>query len=382
LALVALAVFAAAGCGEDEPKPVKVTATSSQPPTGFSTYRAEAWGYSLRYDAADYELNSNESRSTITLGPSLFTGKPVHLSRLPTLDTSFALVPADEGVANPSLAIATQRPPFSVGDMGEGLGAWIRDDLLEQIGTTWGDLLTDEPRLTEIGGVAGAWTFEAVGFDEAAAAELHLRATVVAFGEYIYTLRVSAPRESWDEVEPGLAELEESFAIDAAGDPPRGPVRRTYANEKYGFSLEVPEGMVNAQEGDDPSPDLTFGVQFDDVSVSPLVALSVGVTAAPEGIGNSQSGLLEKFYRNAAEQLEEQPGVTAVAVPQEVDLRGGAAWMLDVTRKQADGSELRTRTYDIWHNDYVYSIIACGRADEWAADWEQLEPGVLSFDVD
>lgn len=381
MALVALAAVALAGCGEDEPKPIRVTATPSQQPTSLSIYRAGEWDYSLRYDAADYELNSNEGRSDIPLGPSLFTGKPVRLSGLPALDTRFVLVPAGEGAADPSLSIAAQRLPFSVGDTGEGLGAWLRDDLLEQIGTAWGDLLTDEPRLTEIGGVAGAWTFEAVGFDEAAAAELHLRATIVAFGDYVYTLRVSAPRERWDEVEPSIAELEASFAVDNADDPPRGPVRRTYTSEKYGFSLDVPEGMVNAREGGDPSPDLTFGVQFADVQVSPLIALSVGVTAAPEGIGNSQSGLLEKFYRNAAEQLKEQPGVTAVAGPREVDLSGDTAWMLDVTRT-LEGTELRTRTYDVFHNDYVYSIIACGRADEWAADWQVLEPGVFSFDVD
>jgi hypothetical protein len=381
MALVALTALALAGCGENEPKPVRVTATPSQQPTGLSTYRAAEWGYSLRYDAADYGLDSIEGRSNLTLGPSLFTGTPVRLSGLPTLDTSFLLVPADDGAADPSLSIAAQRLPFSVGDMGEGLGAWLRDQLLDQIGAAWGDPLTDEPRLTEIGGVAGAWVFEAVGFDEAAATELHVRATIVAFGDYVYTLRISAPRERWDEVEPGLAELEQAFAIDNADEPPRGPVQRTYAKEKYGFSLEAPEGMVQAQEGGDPSPELTFGVQFADVRVSPLIALSVGVTAAPEGIGNSQSGLLEKFYRNAAEQLKEQPGVTAVAGPQEVDLGGDTAWMLDVTRTLS-GRELRTRTYDVFHNDYVYSIIACGRADEWAADWQVLEPGVFSFDVD
>jgi hypothetical protein len=381
LAVVVVLATGLAACGDDKPPTVKVTATPSEKPTGLSTYRAAEWGFSLRYDAAAYELQSNEGSSSFSLGPSIFTGKPLELTDLPSLHVSLLTAPADQGAATPGVSVAAQRLPFSVGDIGDGLAAWIRDDVLNQIRVTWGNVLTDQPRVTEVGGMS-AWTFEAVGFDEAAAAELHLRVYVAAFGDYVYTLRMSAPRERWDDLEPALAAILDSFAVDnAAADPGPSPRERPYQDEQYGFSLTVPEGLVNAQQRDTPTLDLLFGVQFVDVQTTPEIALAVGVAAAPEGIGNSQSGLLEKFYRGAAEQLREQPGVVAVADPREVDLGGDTAWVLDVTRKLADGRQLRTLTYDVWHNSYVYSVSARGRPDKWGSHWGLLEPAVLSFRV-
>jgi hypothetical protein len=383
LAAVLVPVWGLAACGgDDKPQTVKFTPTPSEKPTGRTTYRAKDWGFSLSYEAAEYELRSDQGSSSLLMGPSIFTGEPLDLSGRPSVNVSLLMSPADRGAATPTVSVAAQRLPFSVDAVGDGLAAWVRDDLLRQLGTSWGDVLTDKPQLGEIGGVS-AWTFEAVGFDEAAAAEMHLRVSVAAFGAYIYTLRLSAPRASWDEVEPKLATVLDSFTVDKrAADPGPAPDTRPYANTEYSFSLMVPEGLVKAQEGDDPTPDLQFGAQFVDVHTTPEIALSVGVAGAPEGIGNSQARLLEQFYRKAADQLRGQKSVLSVADPAQVDLGGDTAWLLDVTSKLPDGRRLRTRTYDVWHNAYVYSISARGRAGQWSVDWQLLEPAVFSFRVD
>jgi len=383
LAVALLAAWLLAGCGDADPQPVKATVTPTAKPAGLSTYRAKEWGFSLRYDAAAYELQADELTSTLTLGPSLFTGKPLQLEGLPSLSVSLLATPAGDTASTPTVSVVAERLPFSVADMGDGLSAWLRDDLLEEGTTAWKDVLTDEPRQTELGGPAMAWTFEAVGLDETAGTELHLRAYVVAYGDYVYTLRTSATRKDWEDVAPKLAAIVDTFTIDpATADTGPAPVERAYSDDEYGFSMEVPEGLAKAEVADDPTADLQFGVQFVDVHTTPSIALSVGVSSTPEGVGSSQSGLLEKFYRNAAESLREMDGVVSVSAPTQVDLGDETAWMIDVTRELSDGRLLRTRIYDVWQSAYVYSVSARGRADHWDEDWRLLEPAVSSFNAD
>lgn len=383
--LLALATLLPGGCGDDEKRPAtgRVTASPSAGAGEVTTYDAKTWGFSLNYDAGTFRLESTESTSSLPLSASLFTGRELELRDLKTFDVGLTRTHTDNRAAAPGVSVTAQRLAHSSGAEGVGLARHALDVQLAELGRVWDGALWDEPQASALGGSIDAFTVDAVGYDQAAASELHVRLTVATLGRFLYTVREYAPRDQWDDAEPELAAIVRSVRLEQPGDmaglQPRS-VR--YENARYTFSLELPAAFPVVSQAKRPTPDLQFGAQFCDFAVSPLVAVAVGVAEAPEGIGNSQSRLLETFYRDAAEQLRDEPAVVQVRQPKAVKLNGGTAWVIDVTRRQADGSELRTRTYDIWHNSNVYSVIARGRAADWQADWKVLGRIVASFHID
>jgi hypothetical protein len=383
--LLACPAVSISACGDDpaEPAVQQVTASPTADAGQPTAYKAERWGFSLTYDAGDFRLESTESTSSLPLSPSLLTGRELQLKGLKTLDVNLTRTDADSLAAAPGVGVTVQQLDFSNGEEGVGLARHALHVQLAELDRAWDGALWDEPLLSALGGSVDALSVDAVGYDQAAATELHVRLSVAVLGRFVYTIREYAPRDRWDEAEATLGAIVQSIELQPLGGmdglQPRNVL---YENARYSFSLELPAAFPVVDQSEDPTPQLEFGAEFCDFAASPLVAAAVGVAAAPEGIGNSQSRLLETFYRTAAEQLRDEPAVVKVRSPQAVKLNGSTAWVIDVTRRQSDGTELRTRTYDIWHNSSVYSVIVRGRSDDWKADWAVLSRIVDSFHID
>ncbi len=383
LAFPAVSIGACGGDDPVEPAVQRVTASPTADAGQPTAYEAERWGFSLTYDAGDFRLESTESTSSLPLSPSLLTGRELELKGLKTLDVNLTRTDADSLAASPGVGVTVQQLDFSNGEEGIGLARYALDVQLAELDRAWDGALWDEPLLSALGGSVDAVSVDAVGYDQAAATELHVRLSVAVLGRFVYTIREYAPRDQWDKTEAALDAVVQSIELQPlAGMDGLQPRNVLYENARYSFSLELPAAFPVVAQSEDPTSQLEFGAEFSDFAASPLVAAAVGVAEAPEGIGNSQSRLLETFYRTAAEQLRDEPAVVKVRSPQAVKLNGSTAWVIDVTRRQSDGTELRTRTYDIWHNSSVYSVIVRGRSDDWKADWAVLSRIVDSFHID
>lgn len=379
------ATAAVAGCGDDDPTPAaQPVSTSLSPSAGeLTTFAAERWGFSLAYESSLFRLESTESRSDLPLSPSLLTGRDLELRGLKTFDLGLTATDVTQSTAAPGVGVTVQQLTYSVGEDGLGLARHALGTQLSELERVWDGALWDEPQSSALGGAVDAVTVDAVGYDPAAGAELYVRTSVAAVGRFLYTVREFAPRDQWDEMESRLRTIVDSIELDPLGGMDGLQPRSVqYDNERYGFSLELPAAFPLVSQKEDPTPDLQFGTQFCDFSESPLVSVAVGISDAPEGIGNSQSRLLETFYRSAADKLANEPGVEDVRPPRAVKMNGGTAWVLDVTRRQSDGQKLRTRTYDIWHDSTVYSLITRGRVDHWQTDRGVLDRIVDSFHID
>jgi len=377
--------FAISGCGEDEPEPVPAAFTSTPSPTasGVTTYTAAGWGVSLSYESTDFALRTVESTSQLELGPSLLSDDPLTLAGLQTLDVTLELADATPaGPVVPQVSLTARRLPFSTGEDAEGLVRLVLDQTLAGLEKSLAGVLIEEPRSTDLGGAAVALEVEAVGDDAVAEDELHVRAIVATVGRYLYVARATALDATWAEVEPALTSVLDSVRLegdDELSDLSAGDLE--YVNDRYHFALTLPAGFPLVRNGEDPSPQLEFGAEFTDVSGSPLVAVSVGVAEAPGSVGNSQSRVMQAFYREAVDKLREEPTVVEARDPEAIKMNGATAWLIDVTKKTPDGDTVRTRTYDVWHDDYVYSIVAQGRATDWVADWSVLNPIIESFRI-
>lgn len=384
LALAAGVLFAAS-CGDDEGKPkAKPASASASVTTSVSTtYRSADWGFAVTYDSRLFALQATEARGSLGLGPSLLTDEQLRLEDCPALELTLPQTegesPGADVASLPTVAVTVLELPSTAGDDADGLARQALLDWQDSLERSWQGVLADEMRLGEVGGLP-AWTYDAVGMDETAGGELRQRVYALAAADHIYTIRLTGRREDWDVIEPRLTALIDSFRL-LRDDQEQTAGGGTTTVRQFRFAIARPRGFIPVHDDAQLPKDLVYGLEFVDACHSPLVAYSVGVAAAPEGIGNSQAGLLETFYRSAAGHLREQADVISVQEPRAIGIGGKTAWLLDVTSKLDDGTHIRTRTYDVWQGDLVYSISARGRAAEWATDWQLLEPAVQSFDV-
>ena len=403
--VAALALFAAA-CGGSTPSPDKTKTASPRPTvTHLASLVNRDFGLALAYDPEHYELQAATQPSLLALGPSPLaapSGSQSDLSmstQVPTLSVAFhqtgasasasatpSFTPSPTASGVPSaltvtsldqapITIDVQDLPFKSPRPANGLYRSALEQLQTQMDSAWSETFMDPHQTYFLDqGDVPAWVVEAGGLDAHKRA-MHVRLTVAATTGRLYLISVVLPADGWSAESKYIEQVLTGLKLLRDGKSSRAGVLAV--DDGYKFTVARPHDFVQIQASTSNGERL-YTTDVSSIGGDLTTAYAVSVAAATAGVG-SQAGLLESVYRQTAASLSKQQGVIKVLAPRREQIGGQTAWVIDYTHQVADGVLLRTRLYDIWSGDYIYTLAVQGSAETWGLAWRALEPVVRSF---